>query len=127
MPLFSEMSPEEQQRVLRGLNFKLRAVAEAQTKLRAAKRNLSLTQDELFAIEEGLLKLGFRHDDIIDEINAFEESNIAIKPPTQTQLETMMNNVREIHNINITNETVRTFIKAATKIIDRTGKIIMMG
>jgi hypothetical protein len=124
MPLFNELSEEEQQKVLSGISLKILSVIETQGKLTDALGELTLNQDQIFAIQIEFFRLSSLLNIYRNERNSFEMSQLSIEPPKPEDLEEMAENVRAIHKINVRNDTLTAFIQTAAIIITKTSETL---
>jgi hypothetical protein len=121
MPIFSDMSEDEKDKVKRKLQNKLKAIIIAGNKLEELLRKRILTREERSEIEMKMLKLERRANDIRSEIDILEFSDAIIEAPSENELNAMINKVREIHKINVEEGTTKAVIQGVVKLLKALG------
>lgn len=124
MPLFRDMTREEQLRVEFGFFLKIDAINTAIGKLQSKINESGLSKEERLELETKISEYESRRDSLRQTLEVVKNSGQSVMPPTESQLQQMRVNVEAIFNINEQNRTVGALIDTIAALVNTAGTVI---
>ncbi len=117
MPTFNNLGQEKRDRIIDEIWLKIDALVAGKRKL-SERRDTTpgLTDSERILIKLEIARLDLQEDLLQDRLDAFELSELSIKPPSPEKLSDMKEKIVQIRKINVSNKAAKAIMNAVVAV-----------